>query len=150
MAYSAHLSLWFHLSLAFNVLVLQINVENGVISPQPNQRGFIPPPPQIRLLVLRASQSPLSAGSHQTRCQSIPIWAGTLTFSSPYLMAGFICQTNVKNTIPQAQSLWQCSQLFLVRHPLTLREGRVELPVAYPPYASCQSKGGSEEGLKLT
>lgn len=31
---------------------------------------------------------------------------GTLTFSSSYLMVVFICQTNVRNTIPQAQSLW--------------------------------------------
>lgn len=30
-------------------------------------------------------------------------------------MVGFICQTNVKNTIPQAQSLWQHGQLFFVR-----------------------------------
>lgn len=59
--------------------------------------------------------------------------SGTLTFSSSYLMGGFICQTNVKNTIPQARSLWQRRQLFLVcladtSHPLG--EGR-ELPAAW-------------------
>lgn len=46
--------------------------------------------------------------------------AGTLTFSSSYLMVVFICQTNVRNTIPQAQSLWHHSQLFLrFPHPPT-------------------------------
>lgn len=38
--------------------------------------------------------------------------AGTLTFFSTYLMVVFICQTNVRNAIPQAQSLWQHGQLF--------------------------------------
>lgn len=37
--------------------------------------------------------------------------ARTLTFSSSYLMVLFIYQTNVRNTIPQAQSLWHQRQL---------------------------------------
>lgn len=118
---------------------LQANMRKGESSPQPHRRGLILLPPQHCLLVLRASRSPPSAGSHQPRCQSIPIRAGTLTFSSSYLMASFICQTNVKNTIPQAQSLWQCRQLFFVHHLLPLREVRVELSAAQPPYSSYRS-----------
>lgn len=58
--------------------------------------------------------STLSGASHQTRCQTVYVRAGILTFSSSYLMVFFICQTNVRNTIPQAQSLWHHSQLFLL------------------------------------
>lgn len=61
--------------------------------------------------------------------------AGTLTFSSSYLMVVFICQTNVRNTIPQAQSLWHHSQLFLpppLPSPWTVNDGAPSETSAIP------------------
>lgn len=55
-------------------LGLQAGMQKGEISPQTHQKDFILLPPQHCLLVLRASRSPQSTGSHQTRCQTIPIW----------------------------------------------------------------------------
>lgn len=70
--------------------------------------------------------------------------AGTLTFSSSYPMVFFICQTNVRNTIPQAQSLWHHSQLLLPPPCLpSLCAGlwRLELQARHLQYHSCQSNG---------
>lgn len=79
--------------------------------------------------------------------------AGTLTFSSSYLMVVFICQTNVKNTIPRAQSLWHRGQLFfsppacLCSLPPSPPTGlwTAELEARHLQYHSCHSIGDIEE-----
>lgn len=75
--------------------------------------------------------------------------AGTLTFSSSYLMVVFICQTNVRNTIPQAQSLWHHGQLFLplpasAPYPLDC-ERQSSKPARHLQYHSYQSNGDTGE-----
>lgn len=82
--------------------------------------------------------------------------AGILTFSSSYLMVVFICQTNVRNTIPQAQSLWHHSQLFLP-HPCppslpSFPSGSwtAELQARHLQYRSCQSNRDIGESSQLS
>lgn len=77
--------------------------------------GFYPvtssaSPPHISslLALLVHTERRKSSNKMPNHCYLI---AGTLTFSSSYLMVVFICQTNVRNTIPQAQSLWHHCQL---------------------------------------
>lgn len=74
-------------------------------------------PPQMPSVLAPLVHTEQRKSSNKMPHQSYLI-AGTLTFSFSYLMVVFIYQTNVRNTIPQAQSLWCVSQLFLL--PLSL------------------------------
>lgn len=84
----------------------------------PQLRDFIQPHPQCWLPAYPTSWVPLVHAERRKSSNKMPnhgyLIAGTLTFSSSYLMVVFICQTNVRNTIPQAQSLWQHRQLLLL------------------------------------
>lgn len=81
---------------------LQANMQKDEMSPQ-LQQGFYSP------ALSSGSQGFSFTTEHRKSSNKMPnppyLISGTLTFSSLYLMVGFVCQTNVKNTIPQAQSL---------------------------------------------
>lgn len=108
-------------------------------------------PPNISSLLAHLGQTEWRKSSNKmpNHCYLI---AGTVTFSSSYLMVVFICQTNVRNTVPQAQSLWHQSQLFLPSPCLpSVPSGlwTAELQARHLQYRSCQSKCDIWENSQL-
>lgn len=118
--------------------------------------GFYPvtssaSPPHISslLALLVHTERRKSSNKMPNHCYLI---AGTLTFSSSYLMVVFICQTNVRNTIPQAQSLWHHCQLFLPPSPPPIPASLLfplELQARHLQYRSYQSNHDRGENSQL-
>lgn len=118
--------------------------------------GFYPvtssaSPPHISSLLALLVHTERSKSSNKmpNHCYLI---AGTLTFSSSYLMVVFICQTNVRNTIPQAQSLWHHCQLFLPPSPPPIPASLLfplELQARHLQYRSYQSNHDRGENSQL-
>lgn len=106
-----------HFNLILNLLWVAKITSHGKISTSPTE-GFYSASSLALTPCISSLLGPLVHAERRKSSNKMPnhgyLIAGTLTFSSSYLMVVFICQTNVRNTIPQAQSLWQHRQLLLL------------------------------------
>lgn len=106
MPHPSHSSLTFFFNL--NLLHTGISLRNSLIWPTPF----------AVVAAHKSTKRPLGRSERRKSSNKMAkhgyLMAGTLTFSSSYLMVGFIrCQTNVRSTVLRAQSLWLQSQLYL-------------------------------------